>query len=60
MEDGNDPLDLLHDDGDSVVEMSLLDDEEEKRKKGGNNNRSGCCVVLILIGASLLSPWIIL
>ena len=32
MNDSEDPLDLLDDDGDGVVEMCLLD-EEEKREK---------------------------
>ena len=44
MQDFDDPLDLLDDDGDGVIEISLLE-EEEKRKKGGSNNKSGCCVL---------------
>ena len=40
----DDPLDLLNDDGDGVVEMSLLE-EEEKRSKTGGSNKSGCCLV---------------
>jgi hypothetical protein len=46
MEDFEDQLDLLNDDGDGVVEISLLE-EEEKGKKGGSNNKSGCCVVFL-------------
>ena len=53
MEDYDDPLDLLEDDGDGVIEMSLLE-EEEKRKKGGNNSNSGCCVVFLMLGSSLV------
>jgi hypothetical protein len=60
MKDYDDPLDLLDDDGNGILEMCLLEEEEKKRKIGGNNNPSGCCFVLILIGASLLSPWIVL
>ena len=57
MEDFDDPLDLLNDDGDGVVEMSLLE-EEEKLKKGGNKNSSGCCVVFLLISSSLtIAGW---
>jgi hypothetical protein len=47
----DDPLDLLEDDGDGVIEMSLLE-EEEKLKKGGGN-KSGCCVIFLMLGASL-------
>jgi hypothetical protein len=56
MEDFDDPLDLLNDDGDGVVEMSLLE-EEEKLKKGGGN-KSGCCVVFLLVSSSLtIAGW---
>ena len=40
MEDFDDPLDLLDDDGDGVVEMSILEDEERQRKKSGNINNT--------------------
>ena len=57
MQDYDDPLDLLDDDGDGVIEMSLLE-EEETRKKGGSNNKSGCCVVFLTLGSSLvLAGW---
>ncbi len=57
MEDFDDQLDLLNDDGDGVIEMSLLE-EEETRKKGGSNNKSGCCVVFLLFSSSLIiSGW---
>ena len=52
MKDFDDPLDLLDDDGDGVIEMSLLE-EEETRKKGGGNNKSGCCVVFLMLGSSI-------
>ena len=56
MEDFDDQLDLLDDDGDGVVEMRLIE-EEEKRHKGGTN-KSGCCVVFLLLGSSLaLAGW---
>ena len=51
MEDFDDPLDLLDDDGDGVVEMCLFE-EEDKLKKGGSNNNSGCCLVIFAIGLS--------
>ena len=57
MEDfGEDPLDLLDDDGDGVIEMCLFFDEDEKNKQGGSKPpaNSGCCVVLLCIGASML------
>jgi len=57
MDDYEDPLDLLEDDGDGVIEMCLLD-EEEKLKKGGSNNNSGCCIIFLALGSStLLSIW---
>ena len=56
MEDLDDPLDLLNDDGDGVIEMSILE-EEEKLKKGGYN-KSGCCIIFLALGSStLLSIW---
>ena len=54
MEDFKDPLDLLNDDGDGVVEISLIEEEEKQSKKGGNNNKSGCCVVFLMLGSSLI------
>ena len=57
MEDFDDPLDLLDDDGDGVIEMSLLE-EEEKHPKGGRNKNNGCCVVFLLISSSLtIAGW---
>jgi hypothetical protein len=57
MNDFEDPLDLLNDDGDGVIEMSILE-EEEKHKKGGGNNNSGCCIIFLALGSSaLLSIW---
>ncbi len=47
-----DPLDLLEDDGDGVIEMGLLFDEDEKGSKPPRG--SGCCVVLLGLGASLI------
>ena len=52
MQDYDDPLDLLDDDGDGVIEISLLE-EEEILKKGGSN-KSGCCVVFLMLSSSLL------
>lgn len=56
MEDfDRDPLDLLDDDGDGVIEMGLFFDKDEKNKQGGGgaSGNSGCCVVLC-VGASLM------
>jgi hypothetical protein len=52
MKDSDDPLDLLEDDGDGVVEMSLFE-EEEKGSKGGGN-KSGCSIVFLLGSSSLV------
>ena len=51
-----DPLDLLEDDGDGVIEMCLFIDEDEKDKKDGSKptGNSGCCVVILGMGASML------
>jgi hypothetical protein len=51
MDDYEDPLDLLEDDGDGVIEMGLFFDEDEKNKPSGGG---GCCVVLLGMGTSLL------
>ncbi len=49
----DDPLDLLDDDGDGVIEMCLFFDEDKKQGKGsGPQNNGGCCVVLLAVGAS--------
>ena len=56
MEDfDKDPLDLLDDDGDGVIEMGLFFDEDGKNKQSGGrpSGNSGCCVVLC-VGASLV------
>lgn len=55
MDSYEDPLDLLEDDGDGVIEMCLFFDDEDKNKQGGSKppNKSGCCVVLLAIGSSL-------
>ncbi len=45
----DDPLDLLDDDGDGVIEICLLDKED----KGGNGN-SGCCVFFFLLSSSII------
>ena len=57
MSDFEDPLDLLNDDGDGVVEISLVEEEEE-RQKGTKNQKSGCCVVFLILSPSLiLAGW---
>ena len=56
MENHEDPLDLLGDDGDGVIEMCLLD-EEEKHAKGSNNNNSGCCLLLSAGILTAFSIW---
>ena len=58
MEDYDDPLDLLDDDGDGVIEMCLLEEEEKLKKSGRPGKNSGCCVVFLLLGSSLiLAGW---
>ena len=60
MKDFDDPLDLLNDDGDGVVEMSFLE-EEEKSPKDGRRKNSGCCVVFLVLSSSLiLSKWYVI
>jgi hypothetical protein len=49
----DDPLDLLDDDGDSVVEKSLSE-KEEKSWKGHQNNNNGCCIIFLLLPSSLV------
>jgi hypothetical protein len=60
MEDFDDPLDLLDDDADGVIEMSILEEEEQQIKKSANNNSSGCSVVFFLIGTSvIIAGWVV-
>ncbi|MEA3548294.1 MAG: hypothetical protein U9R66_11600, partial [Thermodesulfobacteriota bacterium] len=49
-----DPLDLLDDDGDGVVEMCLLFDDDGKNKQTGSKplNNSECCVTLLIFGGA--------
>jgi len=57
MKDFDDPLDLLEDDGDGVVELSILE-EEEKHKKSIENKNSGCCLVFLVLGSTLtIAGW---
>lgn len=51
-----DPLDLLDDDGDGVIETCLFFDEKQNKNQGGQQppGNSGCCIVLAVIGTSLL------
>ena len=59
MEDFDDQLDLLDDDGDGVIEMNLLKEEEKHKKRG--SNKSGCCVVFLLLNSSLiLAGWCVI
>lgn len=62
MNNFDDPLDLFDDDGDGVVEMSLLEEEEKQKliKQKGNKNHSGCSFVLFLISSLVFSAgWFI-
>lgn len=54
MDDYDDPLDLLNDDGDGVIEMCLLEEEENKQKGNNNPKNTGCCIVLLAFGTSTL------
>ena len=56
MNPDEDPLDLLEDDGDGVIEMCLFFDEDaEKKKSQKSPQKTGCGVVLLLMGASVIS-----
>jgi hypothetical protein len=58
MKEFEDPLDLLNDDGDGVIEMCLL--EEEKKQKKNIDKNSGCCVLFLMLSSSLvISGWCI-
>ena len=62
MEDfDKDPMDLLDDDGDGVIEMGLFFDEGEKNKKSGGRapGNSGCCAVLA-VGASMFMAGLVI
>ena len=55
-----DPLDLLDDDGDGVIETCLFFDEDKKNKQSGEKppGNGGCCVVLLTMGSAvLLAGW---
>ena len=56
MDFDEDPLDLLDDDGDGVIEMGLFFDDDKKGNDSGSKPpvNSGCCVVILGMGASLL------
>ena len=57
-----DPLDLLDDDGDGVIEMGLFLDDEAKNQQPASNqpSSSGCCVVFAAFGASIgMTAWAI-
>ncbi len=54
MNDFDDPLDLLDDDGDGVIEMAILEEEEKQSKKGGNKSSSGCCFVFLILSSSVI------
>ena len=48
-----DPLDLLEDDGDGVIETILLSEEEEKPVL----ERTGCSFLLLSLGSSVGVGW---
>lgn len=51
-----DPLDLLEDDGDGVVEMGLFfdkDGENQNSQKSPQGTGSGCAVILFFMGAGV-------
>ena len=52
-----DPLDLLEDDGDGIIETAIFFDEEEKGQQSGRGSPpqgSGCGIVLLLMGSTIL------
>ena len=53
MEDfDDDPLDLLEDDGDGVIETILLEEEEKPVLQ-----RTGCAMVLLGVGSTISLGW---
>ena len=46
-----DPLDMLEDDGDGVIETILLFDEEEEKDI---QTRTGCSILILGVGASVV------
>ncbi len=50
-----DPLDLLEDDGDGVVEMGLFFDDDGKGNKVPEKGNSGCSIALFITGGSLIA-----
>jgi hypothetical protein len=54
MKDPGDPLDLLDDDGDPLVELSLLETEEQDRKSPPRK-KSGCAPVFLALVPLLLT-----
>ena len=48
----DDPLDLLEDDGDGVIETILMEEEEKPIQ-----HRTGCVVLLIGVGSSAGAGW---
>ena len=57
MGDYEDPLDLLDDDGDGIIEMCLLEEEGKLKKDKGHKN-SGCCIFFLIFASSaLISIW---
>ncbi len=49
-----DPLELLEDDGDGVIEIGLFfDDEKETGKKKSPQGNSGCGLAMIIMGGTL-------
>ena len=60
MDFDEDPLDLLDDDGDGVIETCLFFDEDGKDEQSGKKSpgNSGCCVIILAIGTSVgLTIW---
>ena len=50
-----DPLDLLEDDGDGIIEMCLFFDEDsDKKNPKGSPQKAGCSVMLLLMGTSVI------
>ncbi len=48
-----DPLDLLEDDGDGVVEMGLFFDDDQKEGNKNSPPNRGCCVALCMLSGSI-------
>lgn len=61
MDSDDDPLDLLDDDDDGIIEMGLfLDEDSDKQNSQKTPQRTGCSVVLLCLGVGVMSAGVFL